>query len=383
MALKRLHVEGYRSLREIWFNLKPINVLVGPNGCGKSNLYRSLYLIASAANGQFAKDLAQEGGIPSVLWAGQRRKNEDARMLLEVTLDVLNYKLVCGRIPISELTEPLKCFENDPDIKLETVHYKQGASSAELVKRARGIITARDLDGKRIEYPMAITQSESILSGLREPHRFPELSALRQEFLNWRFYHQFRTDQNSPLRHPQIGVMTPVMAHDGSDVAAALATIQGMGEADLNKAMRDAFPGSQLIIDSTYGRFSISMTMPGFGRKFEASELSDGTLQYICLLAALLTPRPPSLMVFNEPENSIHPDLLEPLAKLIVRSSKKTQILLTTHSRELANYINRHSGIAPIELKKVEGETRVVGARLSEDDDEEDEEAVLAGSDQD
>ncbi len=373
MAVKELHVRGYRSVREIRLKLKRINVLVGPNGCGKSNLYRSMTLIAAAASGEFAKSLAQEGGIPSVLWAGKRTKSESAHLVLDVKLDELSYSLECGRIPKGERPElfELECFQNDPDIKKEEVNFSHLGKKVTLVKRSKGLIMARNIDGRPIEYPLAVNGTESVLSGLRDPQKFPELSTLRQEFLNWRFYHQFRTDLGSPLRQPQVGVMTPVMAHDGLDVAAALATVKGIGQGDhFSEALQNAFPGSALEVFSDNGEFSLGLQMAGFERPFNALELSDGTLQYLCLLAALLTPRPPSFMALNEPETSIHPDLYEPLAKLIVQASKKSQIWITTHSRELSNFIRKHGGNEPIELEKIKGETRVVGAKLIENDED-------------
>jgi predicted ATPase len=71
--LKRIHASGYRSVRELALKLEPINVLTGPNGCGKSNLYNSLVLIGRAAQGQLARAIAEEGGTPSVFWAGGER----------------------------------------------------------------------------------------------------------------------------------------------------------------------------------------------------------------------------------------------------------------------------------------------------------------------
>ena len=198
-----------------------------------------------------------------------------------------------------------------------------------------------------------------MLAELREPHRFPVLSAFRQEFLSWRFYHQFRTDADSPLRQPQVGVRTPVLGHDGRDLAAALQTIIEVGDhSALRGAIGRAFPGAELVIESDRSRFSLSMRMPGFHRPFEARELSDGTLHYLCLLAALLSPRPPTLLALNEPEASVHPDLIGPLAKLIVRASEESQVWITTHSQSLAEAIRLESGISPIRLEKVEGETQ-------------------------
>ncbi len=90
--------------------------------------------------------------------------------------------------------------------------------------------------------------------------------------------------------------------------------------------------------------------MPDILRPLEAYELSDGTLRYLCLLATLLSPRLPTMLVLNEPEMSLHPGLLIPLAELIIHASESSQIIVTTHSDILANTIKQYSGVAPINL---------------------------------
>ena len=106
--------------------------------------------------------------------------------------------------------------------------------------------------------------------------------------------------------------------------------------------------------------------MPGLYRFFEATELSDGTLQYLCLLSALMSPRPPALLALNEPETSIHPDLLAPLARLIVEASDHSQLWITTHAMRLADTISGDSGCVPIQLEKVEGRTQIQSQSLLE-----------------
>jgi predicted ATPase len=373
LAIKQLYVSGYRSVREAWLNLERVNVLVGPNGCGKSNLYRGMYLINQAASGQFARSLAEEGGMPSVLWAGARTKGP-VRLTLSARIENLKYKLSCGLPPLTP-GDPT-AFKLDPHIKEEEITFFGGGVRSVLLSRKESSVTARDSSGKRIAFPLALSNSESVLSGLREPHRFPEISVLREEVLSWRFYHQFRTDALSPLRSRQVGVLTPVLSHDGSDLAAALQTIVEIGDSQaLYEAVEFAFPGARLIIDASDGQFVVSMLMPGFHRPFETRELSDGTLHYLCLLAALLSPRPPSLLALNEPETSLHPDLFQPLAKLIAGASKYSQLWITTHSKELADFILEYTGVAPIELEKVDGATRVIGAKLSPEDASDDDDS--------
>jgi len=379
MALiKQLTVSGYRSIRDLTLKLDRVNVIVGPNGCGKSNLYRALYLVAAAANGTLARALAGEGGLPSVFWAGKRHKLEKRRIAISVVLDDLTYDLEFGRIPISDRPKHLglEPFINDPDIKEERIVFQNDAGKdIVLLQRDRSRMMARNMDGRPTESALSVMESESVLSGLREPHKFPELSLLRQRFLSWRFYHKFRTDLHSPLRQPQIGILTPVLAHDGVDLAAAIATIKAIGDGDyFDEAIDKAFPGSAVSICSSSGEFQIEMSAPKFKRDLDCKELSDGTLQYLCLLAALLSPRPAPFLAINEPETSIHPDLFQPLAELIVHASESTQIWLTTHSRDLANYIVKLKSQAKVtELEKVEGATRIVGLPVSQIEKEEEE----------
>src|SRR5437764_14892939 len=99
--IKQIHVSGYRSVRDLDLELKPINVLTGPNGCGKSNLYNSLVLMARAAQGQLARAIAAEGGTPSVFWAGgervrYQRKQPPKRVVLRFEAERLAYELQIG-----------------------------------------------------------------------------------------------------------------------------------------------------------------------------------------------------------------------------------------------------------------------------------------------
>jgi predicted ATPase len=197
---------------------------------------------------------------------------------------------------------------------------------------------------------------------LSEPQRFPEVFALRERLRNWRFYDGFRTDADSPLRQPRVSVQTGALAHDGRDLAAALQTIVEIGDADaLHAAVDDAFPGSRIAILGDDARLEAGLQVDGLLRELRAAELSDGTLRYLCLLAALLSPRPPELLVLNEPEQSLHPDLLRPLARQIAQASRHTQLWVISHAPTLVAAIEDAAGIVATELAREHGETRIVG----------------------
>jgi predicted ATPase len=383
VSLREIHVSGYRSVRDLRLKLRQTNVLTGPNASGKSNLYNSVFLLAKAAVGGFAQVIAEEGGMPSVLWAGARKSRslgsarlEPVRMVLGVKTDMFNYELTCG---LPKLQGPIppgqfrSAFAMDPEVKEEHVWMDSKGLKVTFFKRSPRGAWILGSDERLTDYSGELQPTESVLAQLREPHLYPELSALRAEMQQWRFYHHFRTDADSPLRHPQVGVRTPVLSHDGRDLAAALQTINeiGMSE-DLHEAIRQAFPGASLEIehDEDNGLFAILMRMPGLKRPLRASELSDGTLRYLCLLAALLSPRPPALLALNEPETSLHPDLLEPLAKQMVHASRNSQLWVVTHSEKLASLVERNSGESPIRLQLDAGETLVEGQRLVDVEEE-------------
>jgi predicted ATPase len=380
VAIRVIHVTGYRSVRSLRLHLSQINVLTGANATGKTNLYNSVFLLAKAAAGGFAQVIAEEGGMPSVLWAGARKSRsmgtirmEGVRMTLGIKTDTFSYELVCG-LPKQSSGEK-SAFSLDPEVKEERVWMDapHGLKVTFFERSPKGAWIL-DNDERLSDYSGELLPTESVLSQLREPHLYPELSSLRTEMSRWRFYHHFRTDAESPLRHPQVGVRTPVLAHDGRDLAAALQTINEVGQSqDLHEAIRQAFPGASLEIehDEDNGMFAVLLRMPGLRRPLRARELSDGTLRYLCLLAALLSPHPPSLLALNEPETSLHPDLLEPLAKQLVNAGKYSQLWVVTHSQRLAELVEKFSGEAPISLEIAGGETRVIGQRMLEESEEE------------
>ncbi len=373
MALVDFKVDSYRSIKDVWLKLNPVNVVVGANGSGKTNLYRAMYILKLAARGDLARALNEEGGIASALYAGARKDfSKRAAFRISVRVDKFEYNLECG---FSSTLIKSEHFSADPEVKKEEVYFIENGSRHMLLDRRRRSIMVWNALGKKLDYTNEVRDNDSVLSNLSDPRSFPELYTLRDEFLSWRFYHHFRTDLTSPLRKPQVGTFTRALSDDARDLAAMLASIIEFGRSDeLFDYIDQAFPGSNLAIDlDSRGRFCISMQFPGFARPFQAHELSDGTLQFLCLLAALLPVEPASLIAINEPETSLHPQLIAPLSRLIVDSAKTSQIWLTTHSRELADYVFDKSGYEPWELTKKDGATKLVGVGLGGYRDETDE----------
>jgi len=377
LMLCEASAEGYRSLRKITFPVGRLGVFVGANGAGKTNLYRALQLIQAAAAGTLSRELASEGGTDSAFWAGARNPKKPARITLGAGFRRIGedrpeyeYEVAVGFVPIDLVSRnPVgAAFPLEPDIKEERLRYRHGRRDYTLLERRGPAIFVTAEDGERIELAAQLMSSETALGSIEEPRQFPDLHMIRRRMLDWRFYHELRTDTASALRRPCLAVTSPTSASNGSNLAAVFATLAHIREdtVDLDRAIGDAFPGSELVIPMPDRTASFGMVFPDYPKRvFDASELSDGTLRFLALAGALLAYRLPGLIALNEPETSLHPDLLEPLARMIAAASERTQIWLVTHSERLAVALAKHGGIEPRTVVKRDGETWIEGLTIA------------------
>jgi predicted ATPase len=371
--LTTLAIANYRSLRELVVPLAPLNLISGSNGSGKSSLYRALRLLAETAQGGVVAALAREGGLASSLWAGPENlstgmirgdvpvqggpRQETVSLKLGFAGEDFGYAIDFG-LP----TPSHSAFALDPEIKTESIWagpFLRPAS--ELVSRHGALAKVRDGRNWRVTAEH-LSSFESIFTQIADAERAPEVLTLRETIRSWRFYDHFRVDAMSPVRQPQLGTRTTVLSNDGCDLAAAWQTIREIGDDDaLAAAVDDAFPGASVDVVFNEGRFAIAFNQPGLLRPMSAAELSDGTLRYLLWIAALHTPRPPPLMVLNEPETSLHPDLLPALGRLIRSAARQGQVWVVSHAPRLIAALEEDEACNAIQLEKPMSQTIISG----------------------
>jgi predicted ATPase len=376
--IRTVAVQGYRSLRDLILPLGQLTVITGANGSGKSSVYRSVRLLADAAQNAVVASLAREGGLPSTFWAGPETIARGVRQGTYAVEPLKNRKVASLKLGFGGCAysysidlgyppppPPSTMFELDPHIKRECIwHGPVYRKASALVDRRNNFVW---LSTTRDEEPIMLTQhlsdTDSMLATVADPQRAPEMLAVREAVRGWRFYDHFRTDSHSPARAAQVGTFTPVLHHDGSNLAAALQTIAEIRPDEaLVTTLEDAFPGSRLSVEVQNGRFELRLQQHGLLRPLTAAELSDGTLRYLLWTAALLTPRPPELIVLNEPETSLHPELLPALARLILAAAKNTQIIVVSHAATLIETLTAAPLCTRLHLLKDFGETKLEGA---------------------
>ncbi|EIY4990521.1 AAA family ATPase, partial [Klebsiella quasipneumoniae] len=232
--IQYIRIQNFRSVRDIELELGPLNIVFGPNGCGKSNIYNAIHLLTAAADGRLSGFISAEGGLENMMWSGDRSPldRHPRRLQIACRTESFDYELQVG-FP-EKLPYPTQ-FMLDPIVKEEHIWlagYSRRPSSRVLQRKNQAAFLV-DVTGEKSTFTESIYENESVFGQLGEPHRFPEVSRVRETLRRWRFYHEFAIGRHSPLRQPAVGYRSPVLDSDGHNLAAAFQTIVEIGAEEM------------------------------------------------------------------------------------------------------------------------------------------------------
>ncbi len=362
VLLRSLHLKNFLSFGPDTpeLPLKPLNILIGANGSGKSNLIEAVCLLRSSPV-SLADTLRLGGGVQEWIWKGN--PNGSAQIGAVVTSRVLTQPLRHSL----ELEAASPAFQiADERIEYESFALSLGAP-VWFYKYQRGK-PVMSRYGQIQELDRGTVDSDSsILAQRKDPEQYPEITHLGQQYSAIRAYREWSFGRNTIFRVPQRADMrNDRLEENFSNLGLFLNRIRRSPDAknDMLRYLHDLYDGADdfdTIIEGgsvqvffTEGRFSIP-----------ATRLSDGTLRYLCLLAILCDPNPPPLICIEEPELGLHPDILPKIADLLVEASQRTQLIVTTHSDILVDAMTERPE-AVVVCEKHEGQTQM--KRLSADD---------------
>ena len=390
MLLHRLRVSGLLSFgpKGIDLPMEPLTVLIGPNGSGKSNFLEAMALLQAAPR-DISEPISRMGSVREWLWKGPEALDS---FTMEAFIGyppggIVRHSMTLadrnGRPEvIDERFEPSEAHANEraslsyycppQDEEAAMEFWKANAEAARLDAEKRRKVdewstprmVARYRPGA-IDFASDAQPDQSLLSWAATTD-YPALWHLKEQYRRIRLYRNWSFGPSAEFRRSQ-------SAHDradflddqGTNLALVLSHFQGQNKRQLVTALQNLYHG---IVDITCpvmgGTVGLYLEETD-NRTIPATRLSDGTLRYLCLLAVLLHPDPPPLVVIEEPELGLHPDLLPKLTDLLRAASERMQLIVTTHSDVFVDALTEVPASVVV-CEKHDGQTQM--RRLDEDD---------------
>jgi predicted ATPase len=330
--ISQIRLMDVLSFQDHTVELRRLNVIIGPNGAGKSNLVCALEVL-HAAPSSLTKQFSKLGGI------GQWIRNSNDVAMIEAHCSVSSIHNLRYRLYLLSL-------ENQPQVADELVENwdLQAGSEAETSKffwyegsvARASAVSDSEIDTRKTRSEK-IDRSESILSQRRDPGSFPELFELAGSLESICVYNQWTVGPGNVLRgFQQTDLPSTYLLADGSNAALIINKIRmSANRLAFREAMNEVLDDVEVEISIDQTKAQIFLVENGLATS--ARRLSDGTLRFIFLAAILLQENLPRLIVIEEPELGLHPDLFGAVAKLLRIASEKTQIIVTTHATDLVN----------------------------------------------
>ena len=353
------------------FPLEPLNVLIGPNASGKSNLIEALSILAGAP-GDIQVPILRGGGVAEWLWKGDE---QSPIAMVDVTLNYdkvllsyanpmryrLSFRDIYGLFQIvDEVVEsamPLRPNDAKPYVYYQ---YREGHPIINVLGKNG---TTRNLEQETVDH------NQSILSQMRDPYSYPELTSVGLLFQSMSFYDDMYFGRNALSRLPQqTNLPQNVLASDASNLSLVLSDLLNKPPVreQILERLKEFYPYFKNVLTPIVaGTVQTSFHEEGLVHSVPARRLSYGTMRFLYLLAVLCNPKPPLIVCIEEPELGLHPDIIPEVAKLLVEASSRSQIFVTTHSDILVDALTDVPE-AVIVCEKVDGATQL--RRLDSDD---------------
>lgn len=328
---QHLGVKGFRRLYDVSLDLRPLCVMIGANGVGKTSLLDIFGLLAASADGHLNERLSDLSGLSSVLTVG-RSKN----LLLELSMTVPNhepliYKLVLGSRGVAYEIREESLTQHRADYSAPFKHIE---SKGDHIRYFQD----KGLRPPTWDHNSAETSLAQVPKMFREPEEF------RSRLASSTFYHVLNVEPRSPVRLPQSLKPAMLPGKDGEDLVSCLFNLR---ESDRDRfeaiedALRAAFPAFVRLDfpPVAAGTLSITWRDKDFAHPLFMHQLSEGTLRFLWLATLLQSPGLTAVTLLDEPEVSLHPELLRLLAGLMREAAARTQLIVATHSDRLIRFL--------------------------------------------
>lgn len=360
--LRQLRLRNFLSYQDEQIECRGLNVLIGANGSGKSNLLECLRILQATPDDLAA--VIREGGgvddwisrapggpgaasIEAILSADHTREEFRQRYQLDFTS-------VRGRLELTD--ETLENEQALPGHERPYFFYRyQGGDPVLNVRVANAEVVPRRL--KR----QSLKPDQSIFAQRRDPEQYPEVSRIAELFAEFRIYRELGIGPSAGYRYPQkLDLPSDQLEEDGSNLVLVLGTLQHFDafrriEHELSRFYEGA---ERLLITPEAGTLALYLKEAHLSRPTPATRLSDGTLRFLCLLTVLCHPDPPPVVAIEEPELGLHPDAVLQIADLIVEASQRTQLFITTHSEAFVSALSEQVDDVVV-CEKINGLTRL------------------------
>jgi predicted ATPase len=314
--------------------MRGLNVLIGANGSGKSNLIEVLALLRASPK-SLPAPIKEMGGVREWLWKGDGIAKEAV-----IDAVVTNPGKAMDLRHVLSIREHGNRFEVvDERIENEKAYEGKSKDPFFYYRYQRGHPVLQDFqDEKRKLKREQVLPEESILSQVKDPERYPILTRLQDAYGDIRLFRNWSFGPGAALRREQSAQGRSDFLEDGGDnLALVLSNIRNKVKKDLSRSLKKLYDGIEdVAFEIGGGALQLFIEETG-GRQISATRLSDGTLRYLCLLAILIHPEPPPLIAIEEPELGLHPDVIPHIADLLIGAATRTQIVVTTHSRTLVD----------------------------------------------